>query len=181
MFMGSTEKQILSSKCPVCGRHDFNSNKQCICGYHADESNVIDSFIMESEGTEYEELEGATLKNHVKSNDNKPSEELVIKEIDSWVCSFSKVDNCICLGTPALQSFKLKLTLNDLEELLEFMYQKTGKERTTRKLQLSVKEIPDLIDKVNKMIEEKKSKIAVKFARDELQEMVDLINMKLKA
>jgi hypothetical protein len=67
-----------------------------------------------------------------------------------------------------------------LEELLDFMYQKTGREKTTRKLRVSVKDTQDLIEKVNVMIEEKKSKIAVNFSNDELQKIVDLVNTKLK-
>jgi hypothetical protein len=135
---------------------------------------------MESEKTDKEKIKAQVPKNHVNLKSNKPSEEIVIKEIGSWVFTFSQFDNCICLSTPALQSFRLKITLNDLEELVELMYQNTGKEKTTRKLRLSEKEISDLINKVNRMIEEKKSKITVKFTSSELQEVVDLINMKLR-
>ncbi len=119
-------------------------------------------------------------ENPINSKNNKPVKESIIKEIDSWMFTFSESDKCICLSTPALQSFMLKFTLDDLEKLLEFMYQKTGKEKTTRKLRLSVEEVPDLIDKVHRMIEEKKSKITLNFDNDELEEIVDLINMKLK-
>ena len=61
------------------------------------------------------------------------------------------------------------------------MYHKTGQEKTTRKLRLSVNEISDLIVKVHTMIEEKKSKIIVKFSDDELQKIAGLVNKKLKA
>lgn len=64
--------------------------------------------------------------------------------------------------------------------MLEFLYRKTGKEKTIRKLQLPVDEMPDLIDKVYRMIEEKKSKIPVKFEGREMKEIADVINMKLK-
>jgi hypothetical protein len=163
----------ISLQCPSCGRQDIELKKQCVCGFNADES-----FIEEPEKKGSDAVKSKSLKNIDESkNNNKP----VIKEIDSWTFSFSPVDDCIYLGTPALQSFSLKLTLNDLEELLEFMYHKTGQEKTTRKLRLSVEEINDLIDKVHTMIEEKRSELIVKFSDDELQKIAGLINTKLKA
>jgi len=160
-------------KCPSCGHQDFDPDKQCICGYHADES-----FIMEFEEAKNEAILRKVMKNINKSKIHEPAEELFMKEIDSWVFSFSKVNNCIYLGTPALQSFRLKIRLNDLEELLEFIYQKTDKEKTTGKLLLSVDEIPDLIETINRLIEEKKSKVKFNFSSDELKEIVDFINIK---
>ncbi len=176
--MGNLLHKIL--KCPSCGHDDFDPEKECACGYSADENFIIESFIMESEKTDKEKIEAQVPKNYVDLKSNKPSQEIVIKEIGSWVFTFSQFDNCVCLSTPALQSFRLKIKLNDLEELVEFMYRKTGKEKTTRKLQLSDKEISDLINKVNGMIEEKKSKIAVEFTSNELKELKDLIYMKLR-
>jgi hypothetical protein len=126
------------------------------------------------------ETAGDAAKKTVKSKKARDTGESVIHEIDSWRFTFSHDDNCICLGTPALQSFRLKLTTDMLEELLEFMYQKTGKEKTTRKLRLSPEEIPELIDTVSSMIEEKRSKIPVNFDSDELENIVELINIKLK-
>lgn len=164
----------MSSTCPSCGHQDFDPDKQCICGYHADESTI-----MEFVGNKKEVPRGKVMEDINKSAIHEQAEKVVIKEIDSWVFSFSPENNCIYLGTPALKSFTLKITLNDLEELLEFMYQKTGKEKTTRKLRLSVDEIPDLINMVNKLIEEKRSKTALKFSGGELKDIVDLINVKL--
>jgi len=135
---------------------------------------------MESEETDRKEPEEKKLPTIATSGKNVLSGYPVIKEIDSWAFTFSDTDNCIYLGTPALQSFRLKLTLNDLEELLEFFYRKTGKEKTIRKLQLPVDEIPDLIDKVHRMIEQKKSRIPIKFEVRDIKEIADVINMKLK-
>lgn len=165
----------MSPTCPSCGHQDFDPNKQCICGYHDDES-----FVMEVKGTKNEVIKGKVMKNIYKSKIHESAEELFMKEIDSWVFSFSEVNNCFYLGTPALRSFRLKITLNDLEELLEFIYQKTGKEKTTRKLLLSADQIPNLIERVSKLIEVKKSKVKLNFSSDELKEIVDLINIKLK-
>jgi hypothetical protein len=136
---------------------------------------------MESEEKNQKEPEEKKLPAPDKSGKHVQSDHPVIKEIDSWVFTFSEEDNCICLGTPALQSFRLKLTVNDLEEFLEFLYRKTGKEKTIRKLQISIDEMPDLIDKVHRMIEDKKSKIPIKFEGREMKEIADIINMKLKA
>ena len=165
-----------SLQCPSCGRQDIDLEKQCVCGFNADKS-----FIEELEKKGSDAVKSSSLKNIDEPKNNKHTNKPVIKEIDSWTFSFSPVDDSIYLGTPALQSFSLKLTLNDLEELLEFMYLKTGQEKTTRKLRLSEEEINDLIDKVHTMIEEKKSEIIVKFSDDELQKIAGLINTKLKA
>ena len=166
----------ISLQCPSCGRQDIDPEKQCVCGFNSDKSCIEE---LEKKGSDA--VKSKSLKNVDEPKNNKHTKELAIKEIDSWTFSFSPVDDCIYLGTPALQSFSLKLTLNDLEELLEFMYHKTGQEKTMRKLRLSVNEINDLIDKVHTMIEEKKSKIIVKFSDDELQKIAGLINTKLKA
>jgi hypothetical protein len=165
----------MSSQCPSCGYIDFDLEKQCVCGFNADEL-----FIAERKKKGNDAVKSKSLININELKNNNNTKKIVIKEIDSWTFSFSPVNDCIYLGTPALQSFRLKLTLNDLEELLEFMYHKTGQEKTTRKLRLSAKETNDLIGKVYTMIEEKKSKIIVKFTDDELQKIAGLINTKLK-
>jgi hypothetical protein len=130
---------------------------------------------MESKGTGIRQ----TLKKVPEEIVDSNSPNSVIKEKNSWVFTFSPLDKCIFLGTPALQSFRLKLTKDDLEELLELLYQKTGEDITMRKLQLSAEELPELIEKVSKIIETKKSKIALKFESDELMEISNIINSKL--
>jgi hypothetical protein len=72
------------------------------------------------------------------------------------------------------------MSLEDLEDLLEFLYQKTGSEKTTRKSGLVTTDIVGVIDKVDRIIEEKRSKVFLSFTSDELQEIVDLINLQLK-
>jgi hypothetical protein len=108
-----------------------------------------------------------------------PNEE-VIKEIDSWVFTFSRRDGCISMGTPALQSFRLKISVEDLEDLLECLYQKTGNEKTIRKINLSAADIISVIDKVDRLIDEKKSKVSIKFTSEELQNITDFVNLQLK-
>jgi hypothetical protein len=141
------EQLFTSFQCPSCGRQDLNLKEQCMCGFNADES-----FILALEKKSIDAIKSKALININEPKNNKHTKKVVIKEIDSWTFSFSPVDDCIYLATPALQSFRLKLTLHDLEELLEFMYHKTGQEKT----------------------------IIVKFSEEELQEIAGLINTKLK-
>lgn len=177
---------ILSNTCacPSCGHDKFDPEKQCVCGYQADESFLVESFIMGSGMHSNDKNSPAekekTIKNIVKTKNGKPREELVFKEIDSWIISFSQDDNCVYFGTPALQSFKLKITLNDLEELLEFIYKRTGQKKTIRKLQLSERAVSEVINLLHGMIEDKKSRMAINFTDNELRNMANLITERLK-
>jgi predicted nucleotide-binding protein (sugar kinase/HSP70/actin superfamily) len=74
----------------------------------------------------------------------------------------------------------LKISVGDLEDLLEFLYQKTGNEKTIRKINLSATDIIGVIDKVDRLIDEKKSKVSIKFTSEELQKITDFINLQLK-
>ena len=167
--------------CPSCGHHDFDPESQCECGYQEIEPTLIDPEVTASQDKYYEKIKEKTLTTLVKSRKNDSAESPVIKEMDSWIFTFSQEENCIFLGTPALQSFSLKLTVNDLEELLELIYQKTGSGKTVRKLELTANETRSIIDTVYRMIEEKKSKISIKLENQEMQEIADLINVTLKA
>jgi hypothetical protein len=119
------------------------------------------------------------LKNIDKPKNNEPPNNILIKEIDSWAFTFSQEENCINLGTPALKAFKLTLTLEDLEEVLEFVYRASGKQKTIRKLQLSAETLPELVEVINRLSEEKRSKVPIKFDQDELEGIAELINKKL--
>jgi len=70
--------------------------------------------------------------------------------------------------------------VEDLEDMLEVLYQKTGNENTIRRLNLSAADIIGVIDEVDRLIDEKKSKVSIKFTSDELQEITDFINVQLK-
>jgi hypothetical protein len=166
--------------CPSCGHDKFDPEIQCSCGYQADESFIAESFMAKSDKKENRPANEKSLPNLVKPQKGKAAKEIVIKEVDSWIISFSPADNTISLGTPALQSFRLKLQLHDIEELLDILYHMTGQERTTRKLSLSSDEINELLKKVYGIIEEKRSKMTIKFSEDELQRMADMINSKLQ-
>ena len=165
--------------CPSCGHDNFDPGKECVCGYQADESFIVDTFLMEPENTGSADLNEKSTNKINKFKKSKGANEGVIKEIDSWAFSFSPEDNCILLGTPALQSFSLKLNTGDLEELLEHLYEKTGQNKTTRKLRLSAIEANDIVATIHSMIEEKKAKTALNFSGSELRDMANIINKKL--
>ena len=167
--------QSMSLQCPSCGRHNDDLEKQCECGFINDKSVIVE---LEKKGSDA--LKSKSLKNIDAPKNNNHTKQLVIKEIDSWAFTFSQEENCINLGTPALQAFKLKLTLEDIEELLESVYRVTGRQKTIRKLQLSVESLPELIEEVNRIIEEKRSKVSIKFDKGELQGIAELINKKLE-
>jgi hypothetical protein len=193
----------MSWKCPSCGFQNLESFTNCECGYINDGEHPVEDEpmncqddsenglrfpdfpvnYMSDHGSSLPELpetqELRPFRRH-HSTSGGPHEEL-IKEIDSWLFSFSGVDNSISISTAALKSFRLKLTLEDLEDLLEFMYRKTGSEKTIRKVGLKPTDMVGLIDKVDRMIEEKKSKVSLNFTNDELREIADLVNIQIKA
>jgi hypothetical protein len=191
----------MSWKCPSCGRQNYETFNNCACGYSSNGGVLIkqalkdyprvsergeECFDIPSESSDetpslQRPPESQDLQVPIKpdSTSSMPLEE-VIKEIDSWLFTFSHADNCISIGTPALRSFRLKISIDDLEELLEFLYKRTGNERTMRKISLATTDIVGVIDKVDRLIEEKKSKVSIKFTSEELQEIADFINLQLK-
>jgi len=192
----------MSWKCPSCGRENHDPFINCECGQSSRGGVLVKQELKDyqqaSEGVEesVDILSGCTndqtqsLLSLSESHDVQPRDnnddfshrydEEVLKAIDSWLFTLSRRDGCISIGTPALQSFRLKISVEDLEEMLEFLYQKTGNEKTIRRLNLSAADIIGVIDKVDRLIDEKKSKISIKFNSDELQEITDFINVQLK-
>lgn len=190
-------------KCPSCGCQNYATFKNCICGYIRNDDFLVKHGPMSSQdvsedGVQCPDIPPNCISDHnlslqeplgtqelhplgrPDSMSSMPHEEL-IKEIGSWLFTFSSVDGCISISTPALQSFRLKVTVEDLEDLLEFLYHKTGGKKTIRKIGLEPIDIAEMVDRVDRMIEEKKSKVCLKFTNDELQEIADIVNMQLKA
>jgi hypothetical protein len=196
----------MSWKCPSCGHQNYETSNYCVCGCKNDDISLVKHGPMSFQDVSEDiirclecldvrpdsmsdpnpPLQGplGTQESHPPerpdSMGSMPHEEL-IKEIDSWLFTFSRIDGCISISTPALQSFRLKVTVEDLEDLLEFLYRKTGSEKTIRKIGLEPTDIVEIIDRVDRMIEEKKSKVPLNFTNDELQEIVDIVNMQIKA
>jgi hypothetical protein len=170
---------MISTKCPSCGSRDYIDDMTCVCGYHSDDS-FSETVASISAGLTNDKIKGKVLKKLSRTDSSRYGDEILIKEIDSWTFTYSEKEKSISIGTPALQSFRLKIELEDLEDILEHIYKHSGEGKTLRKLALNVDEMPELIEKVSKKIEEKRRKIAVKFSDDELQEFMDLINTRLK-
>lgn len=190
-------------ECPSCGSKNYGTFKNCACGYAKDDVFLVKDVAICSQDVSEDDVQCPDIPQNCISDQNlsfqeplrtqeltprgrpdsmssMPDEEL-IKEIGSWLFSFSIVDGCMSISTPALQSFRLKVTLEDLEDLLEFLYRKTGSNKTIRKINLEPTDIVEVIDRVDKMIEEKKSKVCLKFTNDELQEILDIVNMQIKS
>jgi hypothetical protein len=189
-------------KCPGCGHQNYETFNNCSCGYSSNAAvltkhGLTDYERVSEEGEQHPAiplncandhtppLQGITESHDLQAPERPDStcgvpHQEVIKEIDSWLFTFSSADSCISISTPALRSFRLKISLEDIEDLLEYLYQKTGNEKTIRKIGLGVTDILGVIDKVDRMIEEKKSKVSIKFNGDELQEIADIINLQLK-
>jgi hypothetical protein len=192
----------MSWKCPSCGRENHDPFINCECGQSSKGGVLVKQELKDyqhaAEGDEQtvditsgctndqtRSLQSPPESYDVQDKDDKDSfnylyDEEVIKEIDSWLFTLSRRDGCISIGTPALQSFRLKISVEDLEDMLEFLYQKTGNEKTIRRLNLSAADIIGVIDKVDRLIDEKKSKVSINFTSDELQEITNFINVQLK-
>lgn len=171
-----------------------------MCGFEADESVLTLSGAGEStdifggkegviemplSGFEVEAGESGQSKNNKEGQEmdkkhNESDNEIFFKEIDSWKITFSKKDQCICLATPALKSFKIKLTVDDLKELLDFISEKAHIDMKAKQRFVTGHEISELVEILDKMIEVKKAKFKVKFSVDELQGIADIINKQLK-
>ena len=190
-------------KCPSCGCQNYATFKNCICGYINNDVLLVKHGAMSfqdvsEDGMQCPDIPPDCISDHnlslqeplgtqesrppgrPDSMSSMPHEEL-IKEIGPWLFTFSNMDGCISISTPALQSFRLKVTLEDIEDLLEFLYEKTGNKKTIRKIGLEPTDMVEMIDRVDRMIEEKKSKVCLKFTNDELQAIADIVNMQLKA
>ena len=170
---------MISTTCPSCGSRDYIDEMTCVCGYHSDDS-FSETVASISEGLSNDKIKGKVLKKLARTDSSRYGDEILIKEIDSWSFTYSGKEKCISIGTAALQSFRLKIGLDDLEDLLEQIYQYSGEGKTIRKLQMTTEEVPKLIERVSKKIEEKRRKIAINFSDDEVEEIMELINSRLK-
>jgi hypothetical protein len=186
--------------CPLCGYQNEDTTMRCMCGFEADESVLrlsaaeeeVDIFGGKDQVVEMplssfvaEEEEIEQPKKNIEGKDmdkkrNESDDEIFFKEVDSWKISFSKKDQCIYLATPALQSFRIKITMDDLKGLLDFISEKAQVDMNTKQRLITGDKISELIDIIDKMIEVKKAKFKIKFSDDELQGIADIINKQLK-
>ncbi|MEJ2683514.1 MAG: hypothetical protein P8Z71_03845 [Candidatus Sulfobium sp.] len=108
-----------------------------------------------------------------------PSDRIMLKEVGHWKVSFSPSERRISIGTAALEPFRLDLTPEDFEEILESVCEITGTRKTLRSLELMDKDVLELIEFVTEMIEAKKSRIRPSFSPQDVDAITALVNSKL--
>jgi hypothetical protein len=187
--------------CTMCGYENDEDASICVCGNRPDEFESSDnddssdifididekkgnsSSILDKPPVEKPQAKKIQVKVPEKpSQPPKPVEagdEVLVKEVEGWRFTYSGSENCMYLGTPALQSFRLKLTLQDLQELLDSMHEMTGVAKPKESVELQKKDILEMISIVDDMIEEKRSKFKIVFSEEELRSLSELINEKL--
>jgi hypothetical protein len=105
--------------------------------------------------------------------------EISIKEIGAWKFSFLPSEGQISIGTPALHPFCLRMTIGEMQEILDAVYELTGAGKTLRSLEMGEKALFELVDFIAEMIDVKKSKIKLAFSPEELEAIKGLVNEKL--
>jgi len=199
----NTGEECMFWICPLCGYQNEGTTMRCMCGFMADESILKQSPEAEADifGGKEESIDqivemplssfneetdvSEQPQNNKEGKDmgkkqNESEDEFFFKEIDSWKISFSGKDQCVYFGTPALQSFRLKLTMEDVKGLLDFISEKANIEIAAKAKLISGKEIAELVEMLEQIIEVKKEKFKIKFSDDELQGIAEIINKKLK-
>jgi hypothetical protein len=197
----------MSWVCNVCGFENDDDATTCVCGNQPDEFEVTDSedsssdifkqieekaeeSAITSDSTSVAKADAKKIKVKVpekpekkaKKPSGKPVEagdEVLIKEVEGWRFTYSKSEDCMYLGTPALQSFRLKLTLQDLQELLDSLHEITGVEKPRETVELQKSEVLEFISVIDDMIEEKRSDVKIKFSDEEIKSLSELIIEKL--
>ncbi len=124
------------------------------------------------ETTDVEEL---PLKRDIRTSD----EAVTVKEIGAWKFSFSPSEGQVSIGTPALDPFCLRMTIGEMQEVLDKVYELSGMAKTLRSLEMGEKDMLELIDFIGEMIDAKKSKIRPSFLPEELEAIKGLVNAKL--
>jgi len=188
--------------CPECGVINKGEVQACGCGFQSvflisepaedvlereeiSDNDVFDNALSMqdifpedgSDPTSPEKI--STKKLPAKRKEGFSKEERIIKEIGAWRFSFSPSDGRISMKTPALDPFCLKMTIEEMQEILDTAYELTGAGKTLRSLEMGEKDVCELIDLVGEMIDVKKSKIRPAFSPGELGEVKAFINQKL--
>lgn len=182
----------MSWTCPECGFKNAEESRLCVCGYQADEFTPAKGADWESPGIALRK--GKTPPGESPGHKHRPKnakaespdraaqgkdttrDEITVKEVESWKFSYSEPDQCIYVGTPALHPFRLRLSMDDLEELLEFMYEhlKTGK--SLKKVTLEGRIVREIVEMVEEILESKRARIKLTFSESELAKIAEIIN-----
>ena len=189
--------------CPGCGYMNENGSDLCVCGFQQSDVGTHVPADLQAGGDPMEAVgalkksladhacvglaarevrgrkAGMTEKGVSKRFDTASLEHSVLKEIGAWKFSYSSVDEYVYIGTPVLDPFCLKVTIGDLEEILETVYERTGAKKTLRKRELPKEDVNDLVQFMEEMIDAKKAMIKLSFSPEELDAVTELVNRKL--
>ncbi|UCG77543.1 MAG: hypothetical protein JSV21_08140 [Nitrospirota bacterium] len=196
----------MSWTCPMCGFENDDEKETCVCGFHPegevgsaqddDSDDIFSEIEKRASSITAEKKPSSDDKKQIKMKvKDKPSQgaekkaasqpaikgdEVPVKEIEGWQFTYSASEQCMYLGTPALQSFRLRLELNDLEELLDSFYDSVGIEKPAAALDLGKADVLEMISVLNNMIENKMKKLSIEFSDDDINVIKDLVNRKLQ-
>ncbi|MEJ2695691.1 MAG: hypothetical protein P8013_03495 [Candidatus Sulfobium sp.] len=189
--------------CPECGFTNVEDAALCTCGF--DRSVFISSDPAEAESADEERLgvdpfgdsfsvpdipsaspsssvkRAIAEKPRARRSSFHPSDRVTLKEVGTWKFSFSPSEGKISIGTAALDPFRLHLAVEDLEEILESVYEMTGTEKTLRGLKLPDMAVLEIVEFVSEMIDAKRSKIKPPFSPEDVTAIAALINGKLSS
>lgn len=188
--------------CPECGLMNAGEDTTCSCGF--DQAVFLSSGPAAAEpenggrlgNNPFEETisvqdiaGGVTVKSsgkktvaeppRTKRSSFHPSDQITLKEIGTWRFSLSPSEKKISIGTAALEPFRLDLTVEDMENILEAVYEVTGTRKTLRSLELMDKDILELIEFIVEMTDAKRSKIRPSFSPEDMGAIAALVNGKL--
>jgi hypothetical protein len=107
------------------------------------------------------------------------SDRITLREVGRWKFFFSPSDGRISIGTAALEPFRLDLTVEDFEGILDSVYEVTGTQKTVRRLELADRDVLEIIDFIGEAIDAKRSKIRPSFSPDDVGVITALVNRKL--
>lgn len=113
------------------------------------------------------------------SSDSDSSDRVTVKEVGPWRFSFSPSDGRISIGTAALEPFRLDVTVQDIEDILESVYKMTGKRKTLRSLELMDKDVAELLEYVSEIVDAKRSKVRTSFSQEDVGAITALVNSRL--
>lgn len=189
--------------CPECGFMNAEDTVVCTCGFDqsvflspdSDEEGLeeaiqiskdpldaalsVRNILSSTRSAPSSERKAVAEKPRTMKSSFHPSDRITLKEVGSWSFSFSPSENKISVGTAALDPFRLDFSVEDIEEILEAVYEMTGKRKTLRTLELVDGDVQELVDFIGEMIDSKRSKIRPSFSPEDISVIAALINGKL--
>lgn len=189
--------------CPECGFMNAEEAPVCTCGFeqsgflsadcveaepengegaasHIFETTISAEEILSARPSGPSSAEKAVAeKPRTRQSSFHPPDRVMLKEVGHWKISFSPGERRISIGTAALDPFRLDLTIEDFEEILETVCEIAGTRKTLRSLELADKDVLELIEFVTEMVEAKKSRMRPSFSPEDVNAITSLVNSKL--